>query len=389
MSLEKSSKPTKLCPTCGTRVSEDSARCLVCGSDLTGGEKPGVAPKVVQGSQMPNITLSLPAVIGLFALFLAIGAILVFFAMRQVEARSALPTRTPTITVTATATITPTPSTPTPTFTPLPSATPSSYKVKLGDTCGAIAFRFNVSIVSIVQQNNLSADCTPLFEGQPLQIPAPTPTLTPQPSATPGAAEQTLAACKTQNYTVQEKDTLSSISLAYAVPIDAIKEYNGLVNDTVRFGQKMTIPLCKQNRVRGATVTPTLPPPYPAPNLLLPADGAAFLQPDDLPTLQWASVGTLRTNEAYAVTIEDVTAGSGKTVQYVADTKLIVPVALRSADPVPHVYRWSVIPVRQVGSDKEGNPLYDPAGAASAPRVFAWVGGPGGGAPQVTPTPGK
>ncbi len=36
MSPDVSANPTKLCPTCGTRVSAEAVRCLVCGSDLSG-----------------------------------------------------------------------------------------------------------------------------------------------------------------------------------------------------------------------------------------------------------------------------------------------------------------------------------------------------------------
>ncbi len=129
---------------------------------------------------------------------------------------------------------------------------------------------------------------------------------------------------------------MSSISMSYNVPMESIKEYNGLVNDTVRFGQKLTIPLCRRNATAGPSPTPTPPPPYPAPNLLLPADGAPFTLADDTVTLQWASVGVLRENEAYAVTVEDVTEGQGrKIVEYVTDTKLIVPSTFRPNDRHP------------------------------------------------------
>jgi len=57
-------------------------------------------------------------------------------------------------------------------------------------------------------------------------------------------------------------------------------------------------------RHAGASPTPTLPPPYPPANLLLPPDGAPFDTANSIITLQWASVGTLRENEAYAVTVE-------------------------------------------------------------------------------------
>jgi LysM repeat protein len=389
MSPESNTSPTKLCPTCGTRVSVDAIRCLVCGTDLSGAAREttprtGKSKPVVQGSRMPEITLSLPVVLGLLMLFVAIGAVLVYLALNRGTATAELPTITPTPAVTDTPTLTPTPVTPTMTWTPEPSPTPFEYTVKLGDTCGSIAYAFKVSIQSIVLLNNLPADCSTLYEAQKLLIPQPTPTATAQPTATLAPAEATEAACQKIDYTVQENDTLSGISLNYNVPQEAIREYNGLVNDVVRFGQQLVIPLCRRNATAGPSPTPTLPPPYPAVNLLLPPDGASFSALDDVITLQWASVGALRGNESYAVTIEDVTQGEGRRVtNYVNDTKLIVPEDFLPNDRVPHVIRWWVVTVRQTGTDDDGNPTWDTAGAVSSPRVFTWFSQGGG----VTPTP--
>ena len=89
------------------------------------------------------------------------------------------------------------------------------------------------------------------------------------------------------------------------------------------------------------------------------------------------------------MTIEDVTGGEGrKLVDYVTDTKYIVPADFRPTDNQPHAMRWVVIPVRQTGTDTEGNPIWEPAGVPSAQRVFIWSGS--GSAPAVpasTPTP--
>jgi LysM repeat protein len=347
------------------------------------GEKASrTAKTAVQGSRMPEITMGLPAALGLFVLFLGIGAILVYVALNQTKGGVVEPTATLTITPTVTASITPTPVTPVPTDTPLPTATPATYIVKLRDSCSLIAYSFGVSIQSIVLLNNLAADCSNLIEGQKLLIPAPTPTATALPTATLNAKEAAEAACPKDFYTVKENDTLSSISLNYNVPMDAIREYNGMVNDVVRFGQQLIIPLCE--RAGGPTPTPTIPPPYAAVNLLLPVDGAPFTLSDQAVTLQWATVGTLRANEAYAVTIEDVTEGLGrKLLEYVTDTKFILPDTFRAADALPHVYRWWVLTVRQVGTDEDGNPIWEPAGAASGARVFTWSGS----ATAATPTP--
>ncbi len=370
-------------------------RCLVCGADVSSvgvAREPAsrpVKPKTsgVQGSRMPEITLTLPAVIGLLLLFLTIGAVVVYVAFNKLGLTSAAgaTTETTTPTVTGTPTLSPTPATPTVTSTPEPSPTPFSYTVKPGDTCGAIAYAFKISVQSIVLLNALPADCSTLYENQKLLIPQPTPTATALPTATLNAAESTDMACEKYEYTVQENDTMSGISLNYNVPAEAIREYNGMVNDVVRFGQTLVIPLCRRNATPGPTPTPTLPPPYPAVNLLLPSDGAAFGAQDSTITLQWAAAGALRENEAYAVTIEDLTQGEGnREVAYVTDTKYIVPGEFLPNDRTPHVVRWWVVAVRQIGSDKEGNPIWDPAGAVSAPRVFSWTST---GAPVATPTP--
>jgi LysM repeat protein len=384
MTVENTANNKKLCPTCGTQLSENATRCLVCGSELSVSEKaPADADKPLRGSRMPKITLSLPAAIGLLALFLTIGAVMVFFSLQRTQEEIAL-TDTPTVTLTVTPSMSPTPMTPTLTATPLPSPTPFTYVVQTGDTCSAIAAAFDVSVRSIVQLNSLPADCATLFEGQELDIPHPTPTATPFPSATLSGREATIAACEKVQYTVQENDTLSSISNNYNVPMEAIKEYNGLTSNTVYSGLPLVIPLCERAATPGPTLTPTPPPPYAAPNLLLPADGTHFTLEDDVVTLQWASIGTLRDNESYKVTVEDVTEGQGrKLIAYVKDTKYIVPASFRAKVNEPHIYRWSVTTSRQTGTDDNGDPIWASAGATSAQRAFTWTGE----ALEATPTP--
>ena len=375
---------TFLCPTCGTKLKTGTSKCLVCGSTVTSNGKGSEKQQSsIRGSRMPEITLSLPVAIGLLTLFLAIGAVMVYFGLQQTE-QIVVPTETPTITLTLTPSLTPTPVTPTITPSPQPSATPFTYEVKPGDTCVGIAFAFDISVQSIVRLNNLPADCATLFEGQRLLIPYPTPTASPFPTATLSGIDATLAACETINYTVQENDTLSSIANNYNVPIDAIKEFNGMPNNTVFSGLNIVIPLCERFATPGPSPTPTPPPPYPAPNLLLPADGIHFAISDEIVTLQWAAVGVLNANESYAVTIEDITDGSGRKITgYVDETKYIVPESFRSMDSYPHIYQWWVTTVRQIGTDDSGNPIWESAGAASARRSFTWIG------EQVmtTPTP--
>jgi len=385
MSPETSSPNTKICPTCGTRLAENATRCLVCGTELSR-TVDAKKPSAVQASRMPEITVGLPAALGLLALFLMVGAALVFAVMRisgttQIGSVGEV---TQSVTPTLTATILPTElvtSTPVPTLTTQP---PFSHKVASGETCTSIAVAFGVSTQSIIVLNNLPVACNTLSIGQELQIPYPTPTPLPEATATFEPAAATLAACDKVIYTVQKNDTLGSISASYAVPAEAIKSYNGLSTDTVFLGMSLVVPLCERAATPGPTPTPTTPPPYPAPNLLLPTDGASFTLANDNITLQWASIGTLRDNESYTIVIEDVTEGEGRRlVDYVADTKYIVPVSFRPKDSAPHIFRWYISTVRQTGTDDQGKPIWSTAGTPSTPRVFSWQGV----TPEATPKP--
>lgn len=335
---------------------------------------------------MPEITLGLPAALGLLALFLVIGAALVFVIFRFTGASAADTPDKPTATITLTATITPT-ETEHPTDTPVPTATtqpPFEYTVVEGEYCSNIAATFQVSVQSIILLNKLSANCI-ISAGQKLQIPYPTPTIALLPTSTLSPKEQDLQNCETAFYVVQDGDSLSGIAANYAVPIEAIKVANGLASNNVFFGTTLTIPLCKRAATPGPSPTATIPPPYPAPNLLLPADGASFALLNDNIALQWASVGTLRDNEAYMVIIEDVTEGQGRRlVDYVTDTKYIIPGSFRPKDGTSHIFRWWVSTARQSGgTDDQGLPLWDSAGASSLQRVFNWQGV----AIEPTPTP--
>ncbi len=332
---------------------------------------------------MPEVTLSLPVALGMLVLFLLVGAVVVYVGLSATK-RVVNPTAVPSATVTPTASATPT-DTALPTLAPTATVQPPfDYTVASGDTCGGIAVTFGVSVQSIIILNNLPASCNNLVVGQKLKVPYPTATALPQPTDTPPAATQTALACQHVTITVNANDTLSSIALNYAVPMQAIKDYNGLSTDNVFVGQSLTIPLCARAATPGPTPTPTIPPPYSAPNLLLPSDGSAFTLANDVVTLQWAAVGTLRDNDRYQITLEDVTADqNNRIVDYVTDTKYIIPTTFRPKDNTAHIMRWWVTTVRQTGTDDQGQPIWNSAGAVSDKRDFTWVGA----AIPATPTP--
>ena len=374
---------TKVCPTCGTRLSENATRCLVCGRNFTVAAPAAKTEKSnpVESPRLPELKLSLPAALGLIVLILGLGAVIVFLVL-QGTGRVTSPTETPTMTLTPTNTLVPATveTTVAPTFTPLP---PIDYTIKDGDLCSSLAAYYGVSIQSIIDLNNLDTNCT-IYPGGSLKIPQPTPTATAQPTGTLSPAEATSAACQTLPYTVAENDSLSSISANYSISVESIKNFNNLPSDNVWVGESLSLPLCERLPTEGPTPTPTTPPAYPAPNLLLPNNGIVYSSVTDTITLQWSSVGTLRDNEAYQITIEDLSSeGTKRSVQYVTDTKVTVPLSLRPQDNTSHIFRWWVIAARQTGSNADGTPIYVTGGATSEMRVFGWIGTNGG---SVSPT---
>ena len=371
--------PTKnTCPTCGTRVNTGATKCLVCGTEfLPRSTKPQQIDQPatnIQGSRMPMMTLSAPVIIFLLILVLGFGGGFTYLALNLTgNIAEPLDTETPTITIPPTTT--PTLTAPTLTASPLPSPTPFTYIVQSNDTCLEIAFTFNTSVQSIVVENGLAADCTNLSIGQELRIPQPTPTATPLASNTPSSQQATIEACNKVYHVVQQNETLSTIALNYEVPMEYIMEWSGKSVDTAFYGETLTIPLCLRRSVSGATVTPSPAPDYPAPELLRPRNGEAFTIQNDTITLQWAAVSELRENESYLITILDLTSGQNRELTIsVRDTKLVVPESLRPSDDIPHIFKWVVVPVAQIGVDEGGVPRFRESGPSSQPSYFSWFG---------------
>jgi LysM repeat protein len=428
-STGSSAPPPRLCPTCGTRVGELATKCIVCGADLGGpaataakpqrqwrsllperprlGAARPVPPASQPGSPPPptasastgapintgvstntrgrGITLPLPLAIGLIIVFVLMGAVLMIGAS-GVLGGSDTPTPTITLTITPTGTFT---LAPTPTNTQLPTATPLppiEYTVVGGDSCISIAVQFDISLQTLLDVNGLVQAC-PLVIGQKLQVPQPTYTATAPPSNTPEPGGLTETARPRSTYTVQAGDTLFSIAANNNVDYIALAEENGIPGPdyAISVGQVLTIPLDRPPATAGPSPTATGLPPYPAPALLSPPNGAAVSPVEQTVVLQWAAVDVLQEGESYLVTVEDLTCNCAKRLQEpVNQTRYIVNVEMKPAEAAPHIFRWTVVTVRQTGTTTDGKPIYEPAGATSEERTFTWTGI---GLP-TTPTPG-
>ena len=99
----------------------------------------------------------------------------------------------------------------------------SLYTVVLGDNLYSIANKYGVSVVDIINLNNLTS--TVLIPGQVLMISGSIPTYT--------------------TYIVKRGDTLYGIAYSYGVSVDDIKSLNNLIDNTISIGQELLIPTDK------------------------------------------------------------------------------------------------------------------------------------------------
>jgi LysM repeat protein len=155
------------------------------------------------------------------------------------------PTPKPTPKPTASPTVSPTPKptpkpTASPTVSPTPKPTPTSsattsafvnYKVAAGDTLGAIATKFGVTVARIQEANSLGTS-TNIRIGQILKIPtsvSSSPVVTTSPTI--------------RTYTVKSGDTLWGIASKLGVSATALATLNGITNpNLLRVGQVLKVP---------------------------------------------------------------------------------------------------------------------------------------------------
>lgn len=135
---------------------------------------------------------------------------------------------------------------PAPTLTPVPPApslpgspTFGTYTVQVGDTLSSIAARFNTTVATLAQLNNI-VNANLIYPGQVLGVPGgvpiPAPPLPPAPTAAPPPPA-------TITHVVQVGDNLYRISLLYGVSADAIIRANSIANPNLIFpGQVLVIP---------------------------------------------------------------------------------------------------------------------------------------------------
>lgn len=112
-----------------------------------------------------------------------------------------------------------------------PDVVTDRYRVRPGDTLGAIARRYRTSVDALVRLNNLRSRSL-IYPGQLLRVPSRGESVPPAPEAKAG---------ETVTYVVQNGDTLFQIARTFKTTVERIKAANGLTSDILFVGQKLVI----------------------------------------------------------------------------------------------------------------------------------------------------
>lgn len=277
--------------------------------------------------------------------------------------------------------ITPAPSeSPAPVETPLP---PRSHAVTSGETLFGIGLRYEVSMDSIAEMNNVPVD-TALQISQVLLIPWPTAT-PPLVAVEVEVGNDVLIADPTdcQIYEIQRGDTLFGIAASFNVPSSAMLAVNRLSELSIlQPGDTICIPQIIFGSQLPATPGPSPTPgptsPPPGPELLYPVANANIPSALAEVALQWVAVKDLTDDEWYMIELTDLTeVDSHPRRAFTRQTSFQLPEEWDPTDSDPHDVRWRISIVLITGQREDGSFTYTFGGQSSEDAYFLWGGDTG------------
>lgn len=263
-----------------------------------------------------------------------------------------------------------------PTPAPMPTPVVIEHVVASGETCSAIALRYGVSLETLALVNNLDLNNNcPIYVGQTLKILLPTPTPSTAQALAQSIAPSAPAAPIT--HVVQPNETCSAIALRYNIPLETLRAQNNLDEQCIiRVGQTLIIARNAPQPEEAAAApivmqTPTPRSGYPAPVLLVPADGARVEAEQTTITLQWLAVGLLQPNEWYVVQVQPEDGDRALLFETKA-TSLKLNRDILGEQPERTLVWW--VQVKRRLSSEIVNPeqRYTPLSPPSAARRFTW-----------------
>ncbi len=375
------------CVNCGTRLPSEATRCPVCGAVARGGHQQRRCPNCgTPAAQRARTCLMCDAPLdrepgrdGLASVSwpwigaVALIAALIFVGWSHWRNQPQPVAAVPKAISSATATPTPTPTgTPTPipsaTSSPVPSPTPIIHVVQSGETIIYIASYYGTTSEAIMKANGLDETLARLLRpGQELLIPSTGPVGGPVPGRT-AQPPQVI-------HEVESGETLSSIADEYDTNVEAILAANELDSpDLIYVGQELVVPLMPPTATPTPSPTPTPTttpgPPYPAPDLLSPAEDAVLEGKDAVVLLTWTSVGILRDNQAYLVELE--TPARIAPVTYTTQgTSWRLPSDLWPTGR-RRTLTWRVTVVQQTSPTSSGPAAWEPLSPPTETRHFEW-----------------
>jgi LysM repeat protein len=117
-----------------------------------------------------------------------------------------------------------------------PTSAAKTYKVKSGDTLGAIALKYSVTVAQLKSWNKLSSDL--IHIGDILKISSAAATSSSKASI---ASVKTAPASSAKTYKVTSGDSLSEIALKFKVTVSQLKSWNHLKSDVIKIGQVLKV----------------------------------------------------------------------------------------------------------------------------------------------------
>jgi len=185
-------------------------------------------------------------------------------------------------------------------------ATVITYTVKAGDTLSEVAKAHGVALASLLAANRLAEDAV-IQPGQVLTIPVGEAWSAP--ASSPAPTSQSGEAANVVRYEVKEGDTLSAIAKQFNASLTAIMQANAIEDpELLRVGQELRIPLGPPTLTPTTTPAPTATstpgPPYAAPALLWPPDGAN-MGDSQYVLMNWAAAGLLEDSSGYLLRLWD------------------------------------------------------------------------------------
>jgi LysM repeat protein len=240
----------------------------------------------------------------------------------------------------------------------------ATYTVRRGDTLGAIAAKFGVTVQKLMEDNDIANERL-LQVGQVLLIKG-------EPPRTPSPEEVEIT------HTVRPGESLASIAAQYRRTVRSIMDANAITSTkSIQAGQELLIP--------PVTPTPELLEDLPiysigeggyrysAPVALAPPHGTIFWGADTAILLNWVSVGILEEDEWYLVTLNYLVNGEREAArEWTKATSWRLSEELHPpAEAETRTLVWDVAVVRRAPSPSniEEGEILSPR---SRPREFTW-----------------